>query len=251
MVALKKVIIKYYININLQMLIFFRQAFCVKKGIEKRFKNMLPAVYSNYIYPITSGKVKEFLQESTKAKTKRKAEFQDEQLATESWSQKHHSNNDCLIMDNRKHHKAGHFQAKTIINLGKSKQSKAKAMPSNSKTDLHYYCRFLFHFENQFYDQKTTSLDLSDKAVQELTSGQWLTDVVIEAYVLCASPRDSLFLFPSEIISSILNDGLTNTLTKVNFNYLLNLKNKKNIILIHLIEIVKRFQTSSWCRLYQ
>jgi hypothetical protein len=71
---------------------------------------MLPGLYANYIYPIISGKVKEFLNESVKAK-KCKRKVVDEQLLTEPWGPKHHASNDCLIVENRKLQKTGYYQA--------------------------------------------------------------------------------------------------------------------------------------------
>jgi hypothetical protein len=64
-------------------------------------------------------------------------------------------------------------------------------------------------------------IDLSEKAINDLNSGEWLTDNVIEAYVLCAVPNASLYLFPSEIISAIMNKGITNILSNVTFNVVL------------------------------
>jgi hypothetical protein len=85
----------------------------------------------------------------------------------------------------------------------KSKEEKHQKVIENFS-----YIKYAFLFPGSCLNLEHSLLryKISDKMVNDLVNNNWLTDVLIEAYVLCTTSSKSLFLFPCELISKVFEN---------------------------------------------
>ena len=109
----------------------------VRKRKENTFLKMLPAQYCAYVYPVTIGSIKEYINfQKKKKKGVAHANDEDEEHSTEAkdiWQRQFRSNNNIVQVSNRQALKVGFYQAPKCLDFPVKPSKRSKKDDTNTE----------------------------------------------------------------------------------------------------------------------
>lgn len=251
--------------------------FATKKNIEKTYLNMLPAHYVNYNYEIRLGeciKFQKLIDDNNVKPSSKLAKPTTSMQQPSSFSDSESNENQQveqfesapsqsvdvfkkkpeksdLIKIGLKHHKVGHYQAASQLkpdSVAQQSQAHLSDIQPNSQ-----YTRFIVKSNNA--SRRNIHNDfvykLSFKCVKDLLSEAWLTDTIIESYLMSIEfeKEMSIFMFPIEIANKIILQGKNPLLEErnlVQYQHLFGLLNKEHHFTCFYIQTTDYFETATF-----